>query len=286
VPIAAHRLATPGYLEALGVQLLKGRLLDARDRAESLPVVVVTQEFARQAWPNDPNPLGRRVRRGSAGQAGDPWLTVVGVVADVKEDQFNFRINRPAWYLPYAQGDVATPMNMVLRTAGDASRVAASAREAVRAIDPAQPLTKVRPLTEQVDNVTRRDRFSAVLVASLALVGLVLAAGGLYGVVSYTVSQRRGELSVHAALGASPADLLTLVMGQGARLIAAGVLLGLLCARALAMLLRATLFDVQAGDTATFAAVGIALTIVGLIACYVPAWQATRIKPSLALRSE
>ena len=286
VPIAAHRLATPGYLEALGVQLLEGRLLDARDRAGSLPVVVVTHEFARQAWPNDPNPIGRRVRRGSEDQVGDPWLTVVGVIADVKEDQFNFRINRPAWYLPYAQGDVATPMNIVLRTVGDSSRLAAPAREAVRAIDPVQPLTKVRPLTEQVDNVTLRDRFSAVLVASLALVGLVLAAGGLYGVVSYTVSQRRGELSLRMALGAAPADLLALVMGQGARLIAAGVLLGLLCARALAMLLSATLFDVQPGDAATFAGVGIALTIIGLIASYVPAWQATRIDPNLALRSE
>jgi putative ABC transport system permease protein len=286
VQISAHRLVTPGYLEALGVRLLKGRLLDARDRAESLPAVVVTEEFARQAWPGDDNPIGRRVRRGSPEQTGNPWLTVVGVVADVKEDQFNFRINRPAWYLPYPQEDVARPVNIVLRASGDPSVLAASVREAVSAIDPEQPLTKLRPMTDQVDTVTLRDRFSAVLVASLAAIGLLLAACGLYGVVSYTVSQRRGELGLRLALGAAPADLLSLVLGQGARLIAAGVTLGLLCARALATFFSATLYGVRPGDPAIFAGVAAALTCVGLVACYAPARRAARLDPTAMLRGE
>jgi putative ABC transport system permease protein len=286
VPISAHRLVTPGYLEALGVRLLKGRLPDARDRGESLRTVVVTEEFARQAWPGDGNPIGRRVRRGSQEQTGNTWLTVVGVVADVKEDQFNFRINRPAWYLPYPQEDVARPVNIVLRAAGDPSALAASVRAAISAIDPAQPLTKLKPMTDQVDNVTLRDRCSAVLVASLAVVGLLLAACGLYGVVSYTVSQRRGELGLRLALGAAPADLLTLVLAQGARLIAAGVTLGLVCARALAALLSATLFGVRPGDPAIFASVAVALALIGLAACYAPARRAARLDPTAMLRSD
>jgi putative ABC transport system permease protein len=286
VPISAHRLVTPGYLEALGVRLLKGRLLDARDRADSLPAVVVTEELARQAWPGDDNPIGRRVRRGSPEQTANPWLTVVGVVADVKEDQFNFRINRPAWYLPYPQEDVARPVNILLRAAGDPLVLGASVREAISAIDPEQPLTRLRPMTDQVDTVTLRDRFSAVLVASLAVVGLLLAACGLYGVVSYTVSQRRGELGLRLALGAAPADLLSLVLRHGARLIAAGVALGLVCARALATLFSATLYGVRPGDPAIFAGVAAALTCIGLLACYAPARRAARLDPTAMLRGE
>jgi putative ABC transport system permease protein len=286
VPISAHRLVTPGYLEALGVRLLKGRLLDERDRADSLPAVVVTEEFARQAWPGDDNPIGRRVRRGSPEQTSNPWLTVVGVVGDVKEDQFNFRINRPAWYLPYPQEDVARPVNILLRAAGDPLALGASVREAVSAIDPEQPLTRLRPMTDQVDTVTLRDRFSAVLVASLAVVGLLLAACGLYGVVSYTVSQRRGELGLRLALGAAPADLLSLVLGHGARLIAAGVALGLVCARTLATLFSATLYGVRPGDPAIFAGVAAALTFIGLLACYAPARRAARLDPTAMLRGE
>jgi predicted lysophospholipase L1 biosynthesis ABC-type transport system permease subunit len=259
-------------------------LIEERDRADSLPVVVVTQDFARQAWPGDANPIGRRVRRGSWEQIGFPWLTVVGVIADTKEDQFNFRIDRPAWYLPYSQVDTATPIKIALRVNGDPKAIAGTVREAARDVDSSQPLTAVRPLSEQAEAVTARDRFSAVLVGWLAFIGVVFATCGLYSVVAYTVSRRRGEFGLRLALGASPRDIRALVLTRGGWLVAAGVILGLLMARGASRVLSSTLYEVRPGDPWTFAGVAIFLAIVSLLACYLPARRASGVDPAIALR--
>ena len=286
VPITAHRMVSTGYLESLGVRLRHGRLLDEGDRADGLPVVVVTDEFARQAWPGDANPIGRRVRRVTPNQSAARWMTVVGVVADTKEDQVNFRISRPAWYLPYAQVDSPAPVNLLVRTSGDPSTLAGAVREVVRSIDPAQPIANVRRLSSQIGNVTVRNRFSAVLIAALAVVGILLATCGLYSVVAHSVLQRRGELGLRSALGAAPADLLRLVLSHGAWLVAGGLAAGLVAARVLAMTLAAMLFEVRPGDPLTFVAVALVLAAVGMGACYVPARKAASVDPAVALRGE
>ncbi|MFL5312991.1 MAG: ABC transporter permease [Myxococcales bacterium] len=288
VPITAHRLVSPGYPATLGVKLVAGRLLGEADREGSLPVAVVTEELVRQAWPSE-DAIGKRVRRVRAGERG-PWMTVVGVVRDVKEDRFNFRVRRPVWYLPYAQQTfappVALPLELVVRTEGDPMGIAAAVRTAVRAIDPDQPVGAVMPLREQLGDVLIAERFSAVLIATLAAAGLLLAALGLYGVMAYTVGQRTGEIGLRMALGARPRDVLRLVVGHGAGLVATGLLLGIAGAWTLTRLLASALYEVSPSDPATFAAVAAVLAASALLACWLPARRATRIDPMAALRCE
>jgi putative ABC transport system permease protein len=288
VPITAHRMVSPGYMETLGLTLARGRLLDESDRAGSLPVVVVSEALARQAWPGQ-DAIGKRVRRLRAGEPG-PWMTVVGVVADVKEDRFGFRIDRPVWYVPYAQQTfalpVSLPLNLVVRSSGEPTAVAAAVREAVRAVDPDQPVANVMPLKEHLSDVLIAERFSAVLMGTLAALGLLLSAVGLYGVMAYSVGQRTGEIGLRMALGARPRDVLRLVIGQGASLIAVGLALGVAGAFALARLLSSTLHEVDPADPGTFAAVALVLGGVALLACWLPARRATRISAMAALRCE
>jgi putative ABC transport system permease protein len=288
VPITAHRLVTPGYIETLGATLVAGRLLDERDRAFGQPVVVVSEELVRQSWPGE-DPIGKRVRRLRAGERG-PWMTVVGVVKDVKEDRFGFRIDRPVWYVPYAQqtfpAPVSLPQNLVVRTAGEEANVAAGLREAVRAVDPHQPVGSVMSMKEHLSDVLITDRFSAVLVGALAGCGLLLAAVGLYGVVAYSTSRRTGEIGLRMALGARPRDVLRLVLGEGAVPVLAGLGVGIAGAWAGARLLSHILYEVSPTDPATFAAVPLVLLSVSLVGCWLPARRATRISPVAALRNE
>ena len=287
VPITAHRVVSPGYAEALGVTLLEGRLLDANDHHRALPVAVVSAELVRQSWPGE-DPIGKRLRRVRAGQRG-PWMTVVGVVKDVKEDRFNFRIARPVWYVPYSQQPFpppALPLNLVVRTNGNWGDVAASVRAAVRAVDSSQPIANVMPLREQLTDLLIGERFSAVLMTVLAAMGLLLAALGLYGVIAYSVGQRKGEIGLRIALGAGPRDILRLVIGEGAWLVGAGLALGAAGGWVLTRLLEANLYGVSSADPATFMAVAVLLCSVALLACFVPARRASRIEPMAALRSE
>jgi putative ABC transport system permease protein len=282
VPITAHRLVSPGYLEALGVRLVAGRTIRPGDRAGRQPVVVISEAFARQMWPGQ-NPIGRRARRRTGSM---PWLTVVGVVADVKEDQFNFRIDRPVWYVPYAQVDSSAPLRLIVATDRDIPSVAAAVRRSVTTIDPAQAVGPAQRLDEQVAQVTVAERFSAVLVGALSLIGAFFATCGLYGVVSYSVSRRRGEFGLRMALGAGPRDLRRLVLRHGAALVGTGLLVGLIGARLLGSALSALLFEVKATDPVTFAAVAGVVAAVSLAACYIPARRAASADPMAALRSE
>ncbi len=288
VPITAHRLVTPGYMQTLGVSLLKGRMLDESDRAGSLPVAVVSEEFVRESWPGE-DPIGKRVRRVRTGEKG-PWMTVVGVVAEVKEDRFWFRIDRPVWYLPYAQQTfplpVSIPLNLVVRTAGDPSLVAKAVREAVHSTDPSQPVAGAMPMVESLSDVLITERFSAVVMGALAGLGLLLAALGLYGVMAYTVSLRTGEIGLRMALGARPRDVFGLVLGRGIALALGGLAVGLGAAWALTRLLSSTLYQVDATDPAIFLAVALALGAIALLACYLPARRAARVDPMIALRIE
>jgi putative ABC transport system permease protein len=288
VPITSHRLVSPGYLEALGVTLEKGRLLDERDRGGSPLVAVVSQELVRQALQGE-DPLGKRIRRLRAGHPG-PWMTIVGVVKDVREDRFGFRAPRPVWYLPYAQQTlplpVSLPLNLVVRTGGDAGWVAAAVREAIRAVDPGQPVARVAPMSEHLPDVLLGERFGAVLMGILGALGLTLAALGLYGVMAYSVSQRWREIGLRMALGARPRDVARLVLREGGALTALGLGIGLLGALAVGRLLASTLHDVSPTDPLVLLLVPIVLGSAALVACWLPARRAARIDPMTALRCE
>jgi putative ABC transport system permease protein len=284
VPITSHRVVTPGYLETLGAGLTRGRLIDRTDRADTLPVVVVSEEFARQAWPGK-EPIGQRVRRVRAGQTF-PWLTVVGVVKDVKEDLFNYRINRPVWYVPYAQLENNFPLNLVVRSTMDPTSLTAALRDAIRKCDPDQPVSNVMTMNAILSSVLVTERFGAVLMGTLAGSGLLLAALGLYGVMAYAVKQRTGEIGLRVALGAQRRHVLALIVGDGMKLTLLGVVIGLVVAWSVARLLISLLFDLSPTDAATFSVVSILLGLVGLFACYLPARAAMRLDPVEALRCE
>ena len=284
VPITAHRLVSPEYLETLGVTLVKGRLLNEQDQDNTLPVVVISEELARQGWPGD-DPIGKHIKRISAGQSF-PWLTVVGVVKDVKEDRFNFRINRPAWYLPYRQNGNTQPLDLVVKASGDPSSLTAAIVDAVHSVDADQPVSNVETMQTNVAGVVGTDRFGAVLMGALAALGLALAMIGLYGVMAYSVSKQTREIGLHVALGARPPDILKMVVGRGARLVASGLSLGLLGALLLTRFLSGVLYGTKPSDPLVFGTVSLLLASCGLAACYVPARRATRVDPMVALRYE
>lgn len=286
VPITAHRLVTPGYLEALGVSLVSGRLITRDDRDGAVPVVVVSETLAREAWSGE-DPIGKRVRRRVAGDAPAPWLTVVGVVKDVKEDRFGFRIDRAVWYVPYAQQpplQFEPPLNLLVRSMSEAARLTPAVRRAIRAIDPHLPVSNVTMLSAHVGGVMSTERFSAIITGALAISGLALAAIGLYGVIAFSVSQRTNEIGVRVALGAGRFDILRLVMGRALGLVGVGLTVGLVGARLLADRFGALLYGVAPDDPATFAAVAGLLTAVGALASYVPARRAARVDPITAIR--
>ena len=284
VPITSHRVVTPGYLETLGATLTKGRLIEKSDRADTLPVVVVTEEFARQAWPGT-DPIGKRVRRVRAGQTF-PWMTVVGVVKDVKEDLFNYRINRPVWYVPYAQVDNNFPLNLLVRSRADPTLLTAALRETIRRSDPDQPVSNVLTMNAILSSVLVTERFGAVLMGTLALSGLLLAAIGLYGVMAYAVKQRTGEIGLRVALGAQRRHVLRLVVGDGMKLTLFGVVIGFLVACTATRVLVSLLFDLSPTDATTFSIVSLLLGLIGLFACYLPARAAMKLDPVEALRAE
>jgi putative ABC transport system permease protein len=217
-------------------------------------------------------------------------MTVVGVVKDVREDRFGFRTPRAVWYLPYAQQTlplpVSMPLNLVVRTAGETASVAAAVREAIRAVDPAQPVAGVAPMSDHLSDVLLGERFGAALMGTLGALGLTLASLGLYGVMAYSVSLRRREIGLRMALGARPLDVLRLVLGEGGALVVLGLALGFVGAFALGRLLASTLHEVGPADPPTYLLVALVLGAAALVAAWLPARRAARLDPMAALRCE
>ncbi len=287
VDAADWQVVTPGYFEALGVALEGGRMLTDADTADSLPVIVVNQAMARKYWPGD-DPIGRRLTMGR----NNRWLTIVGVVADVRQRGLD-AAPRPEMYRPQTQfrhggpeAPAASAMTWVLRTTGDPSATATYARAAVHRVDASLGLSEVMPMSQVVADSTSDRRIDLLLFGLLGGLALALAAGGVYGVVAYSVSRRTHEIGVRMAVGASAGDVRWMVLSQGLAMGAIGVGIGMLLALGTTRLLRGLLFEVRPDDPATFAVVAAALVAVAALASYLPAVRATRVDPAVALRGE
>ncbi len=276
-PVAQYRGVSEGWFPAMGLAMVRGRAPTAAEVSSGAPVVVVNRTLAERHWPGR-DPLGRRIR------FGDEWLTVVGVAPDVRMG----RLDEPAEPQTYAPYPVRQPgsMTFVVRTAGDPASVAAAARAAVRGLDPQVPVDEVRTLDQVVRASLWQQRLFGGLFVSFAVIALLLAVTGVYGVMSYSVSQRTHEIGVRVALGAKAADVVGMVVGAGARVAVTGVGLGLLAAFALMRLLASQLYGVKATDPLTYATITAVLGGVALLASFLPARRAARVDPMEALRSE
>jgi predicted permease len=280
------QVATDGALEALGERLLRGRSFTAADTADAEQVALVNETMAATYWPGA-DPLGRRMRMGGPER---PWMTVVGIVQNVRHNGIRAPI-KEKFYRPHAQfqlsrGRPIRGMAVVVKTAGDPLALAGPLRAAVRELDPNVPVAAVRPMTDVVAAALETPRLAGVLLGLFAALALVLSAVGIYGVLSYAVSQRTQEIGIRVAIGADQGRVLRLVLGGGLRLSLAGVALGSAAALALGRLLASQLHEVRPHDPLTFVTVPLLLLGIALAASYVPARRAARVDPIAALRAE
>jgi putative ABC transport system permease protein len=271
---------TPDYFKAMGIPLRKGRLFDDRDRAGATRVIIINETMARQLFP-DEDPIGKRIH---VTMGKKLYREVVGVVGDVK--QYGLDQKTPfETYEPFAQ-EPFTQMSLVVRAAGDPAQLSNSIRGEVLSIDKDQPVSSIKPLAELVRSSIAQQRFAMLLLGIFAAVALLLATVGIYGVMSYSVTQRTHEIGIRMALGASPRRVLRLVVGHGLWLTLIGVAVGLGVALLLTKVMTSLLFGVSPTDPATFVVFSASLAVVALIACMVPARRATKVDPMIALRYE
>jgi putative ABC transport system permease protein len=287
-PTSNHERVSPGYFKTMGIPLLAGRDFTWGDTDKSQLVVIVNKSTADRFWPGQ-DPLGKRLRWGRSLQAVKPWLTVVGVVGDARYREI--QAVRPDLYVPMLQ-DPHWAMDVVLRTKIDPARLARPATEAVRAIDPDLPVANLTTMEREIDDSVARPRLRSLILGLFASLALLLAAVGLYGIIAYSVAQRRQEIGIRMALGADRGAVLRLVLLQGLGLTGAGLAAGLLGAAVLLLTERSSgwlgglLYGVAPTDLLTFAAVPLLLTAVALLASLLPARRATRVDPLVALRAE
>jgi putative ABC transport system permease protein len=278
--VANTRMISPGYFQVMRMPLRAGRAFTAADDVSARPVVVVSESMARRYWP-DEDPVGRRVKKGGS-TSTDPWITVVGVVADVKDTGLDADPGA-TWYMPFAQ-NAWDGVNLVARTAGAPLSLAPALRRAIWSIDPNQAVYDVATLEDLLAGSVARPRFSVILLLLFSTSALLLAAVGLYGVLSYSVRQRLNEIGIRMALGARPADVLGMVVRQGMALAATGIALGIVAALGLTRLLRSQLFEISPSDPWTYVVLSIGLAAVALAANLLPARRATRVDPVISLK--
>ncbi|MFL6227288.1 MAG: ADOP family duplicated permease [Pyrinomonadaceae bacterium] len=281
--IVATRIVSPRYFQTMGIQLLRGRPFGEQDRADAPAAVVVSESMARRYYPGE-DPLGKRISFGKP-QSPDDWMTIVGIVNDVR--QYNLDAEpKPQIYLTYQQAGFFAPRHLIIATSVEPRGLGSAVRGAVWEIDKDQPVSDISTMEDVLSESIARQRFSMILLAVFAAVGLILAAVGLYGVMSYSVAQRRHEIGIRMALGAQASDVLRMVVGQGLKLVFVGVAIGLIASLALTRVMASLLFGVSATDPTTFAVISLVLVSAGVLACFVPARRATKVDPMIALRYE
>jgi putative ABC transport system permease protein len=299
-PLMEACLVTPDYFRAMNIPLKRGRYFDEHDDSSSLVgkdlsklsdlerdvaalnAIVIDEEFARRYWPNE-DPVGKRIAMGS--EEHPHFLTVLGVVGRVKMEGLSQDSNRVQGYFPFAQVP-NSDMTVILKASGDPNQLIAAARQQVTSIDHDQPIYSVRTMNEIRGESVAPERLNLTLLSIFAGIALVLAIVGIYGVMSYSVTQRTHEIGIRMAIGAQPRDVFRMVIGQGMMLALIGVGLGLIGAFLLTRLMATMLFGIEPTDPATFAAITVLLTAVALVACYVPGRRATKVDPVVSLRYE
>jgi len=280
---ALHRQVSPGYFETIGIPLREGRYLDQRDDQNGQKVMLVNQTMAAKYWPQQ-SAVGKRIKFGDDA----PWITIVGVVADVRQMGMDQPVKQEM-YLPFKQVEgfhFYKPRDLVIRTEGDPQQLVAAMRREIHAVDPNQPVSNIATLDETFDQGTQRRRVGMTLLVAFALLALLLAVIGIYAVLAFFVTQHRPEIGVRVALGAQKRDILGLIFKKGMALALAGVVIGIAGAMAITRLMASLLFGVTPVDALTFAAVSICVLAVALLACYIPARRATKVDPLIALRYE
>jgi predicted permease len=279
---ADERMVNGHYFQAMEIPLLEGRLFNDQDTATSPPVLIVDDYMAQQLWPNQ-DPVGKRIHFGGV-TAKAPWVTVVGVVGRIKQYTLDSD-SRIAFYLPQTQ-HATRAMNVVVRNGVDPTALASAVKQEIHGLDGDLPLYNVRTMTQRVNESLARRRFSMLLLVLFAGLALVLATIGVYGVMAYLVSQGTREIGIRMALGATPVGILSLVVRKGMILALSGVAVGLAGAFAFTRLMQSLLFGVGAADPFTFVMISGLLTLIALIASYIPAQRAARIDPAVSLRYE
>src|SRR5205809_2267209 len=280
-PDVILRVVGPGYFSTMGIPLVRGRDFNEQDKADSARVVIVSEKTARHFWPGE-NPIGKRLQPGSTNR-NIPWIEIIGVVKDVRQNDL---VSEPKMkmYMPYQQVNSFAPNALVVRTNVEPLSLAAAVRNAIWAVDKDQPVSNLRSMDEIVSEAVARQRFSMLLLGIFAALAMVLAAVGIYVVMSYSIAQRTREIGLRIALGAQKSDVLKMILRQGLRFVAAGLAIGLAASFALTRVMASLLFGISATDPATFVSISLMLIAVALLASYIPAVRAMKIDPMLALR--
>ena len=282
--VVVTRIISPGYFDTMTIPLLSGRKLNDQDVATSRNAsAVISETMARRFWPNE-DPVGKRLAAGRV-TSDEDWINVVGVVKDVRQFELTAE-PRPQMYLSYRQAGFFAPRDLVVKTDIEPTSMAATVRNAVWEIDKDQPVSDIRTMEAILADSIARQRFSMLLLAIFAGVALILAAVGIYGVMSYSVAQRTHEIGIRMALGAQTGAVLKLAVGYGMKLVIVGIVVGLIAAFALTRLMSTLLFGVTATDPTTFTLISLLLVGVSALASYIPARRATKVDPIIALRYE
>jgi putative ABC transport system permease protein len=282
-PVALNRVVSPDYFRTMRTPVVRGRAFTDADTATSTRVAIIDESFVRQYF-NGENPIGQQVRYGRV--ETNPWMEIVGVVADVRHYDLQNSVTRPGLFVPLAQHSAGANSFFVLRTATDPTTYASAVTEVVAGIDRGLAVAEVQPMSQWVGSAIWRDRLTGSLFAGFAGLALLLSALGVYGVTAFATTQRTREIGVRMALGAQPRDVLRLILGGGARLTAIALALGLLLAFGLTRFLGQLLYEVSPLDPVVFAGVALILALVACLASWLPARRAAGVDPVVALRAE
>lgn len=277
-----HKEVSPEYFRSLGLPLVRGRGFASSDDAKAIPVVLVNEAFARQYFAKS-NPVGQRITFDRVPAANAKWHTIVGVVRNEKQDSLRAEV-QPQVYQSFSQSPQVSRF-LILRTAGDPLAQVGSVRRQVRDLDPRVPIFRIRTMSEVLSSSLSRERFLTLLLALFSGLAVALAAAGVFGTLSYFVGQRRQEIGIRMALGASESTILWLIVRQGMSLVVVGLAFGIVTAFAAVRSLRSLLFSISPLDPMTFVTVGLLTAVIGLVACLIPAWRATGVDPMVTLNA-